>query len=86
MFQCGGSSGEQAATTEIQNLANRFRSEVEDTHGSPVSVYQAVSYTTQITAGTNYTILINVGNGDNYSLTVHEPIGGQPQFSDCVRA
>ena len=58
----GGFGEEIPADVEIQALADSIRSDVETQLGTSFSKYNVVSYTTQVVAGTNYDIKIEVDN------------------------
>ena len=59
----GGYGEEISADLEIQQLADSIRLDVETQLGTTFSKYNVVSYRTQVVAGTNYSITIEVDSG-----------------------
>mmetsp|Transcript_78260 Transcript_78260/g.153617 ORF Transcript_78260/g.153617 Transcript_78260/m.153617 type:complete len:99 (+) Transcript_78260:42-338(+) len=56
MATCGGFGGAKEATAEEQAILESVKGEVEAHLGKTFSVFQAISYTTQVVAGVNYII------------------------------
>ena len=82
---CGGHSGAKPADDNIQSIANNFRGELEGTLNTQFSEYVAESYTTQVVAGTNYTITVNIGGGKKIQLKVFQALpcnGGELQLTN----
>nr|XP_020455589.1 cystatin-B-like [Monopterus albus] len=62
---CGGLSASKPADEEIQKLCDSVKSLAEAKSGKNYGVFNAISYTSQIVAGTNYFVKVNIG-GDGY--------------------
>jgi cystatin-A/B len=77
----GGMKEPQPMTDEVREMVLSIRSEIEAKAGKNFSTFNPVSYATQVVAGVNYFVKIEVGNGEfihariyrdlNKNLTVH---------------
>ncbi|XP_059498749.1 cystatin-B-like [Stegostoma tigrinum] len=82
--QCivGGYDAVQAVTEEVQDLAQKVKLQVEKKVCRKFETYHAISYCSQVVAGTNLSIKIVVGPGDDYiHVDVYKPLpcsGEQP--------
>ncbi|XP_007112234.1 cystatin-A [Physeter macrocephalus] len=61
----GGLTEAQPATPEIQEMANTIKPQLEEKTNETYEEFEAVEYKTQVVAGMNYYIKIQVGN-DHY--------------------
>ncbi|XP_020781373.1 cystatin 14a, tandem duplicate 2 [Boleophthalmus pectinirostris] len=71
MMKCGGTSEVKPADQKIQDIADAVRSQVEEKAGKKYDSFQAKAYTTQVVAGTNYFIKIQVSDEDHVHVRVH---------------
>jgi len=83
MMMCGGLGEVKAADNDVQALIEKVREEAEKKAGKSFAQYKAVSYSSQVVAGTNYFIKVNVG-GEHVHLRVfvalpHE--GKEPELA-----
>ncbi|XP_019647791.1 PREDICTED: cystatin-B-like [Branchiostoma belcheri] len=74
----GGASGAQDATPEIQAICDEVKAEVEKQAGVKYRTFQAVSYRSQVVAGTNYFIKVDVGGEKYVHLTVFKGLPHNP--------
>ncbi|XP_055886054.1 cystatin-A-like [Biomphalaria glabrata] len=56
----GGLSELKVADEEVQNLINQVRDELESKVGKRFTIYEAVSFKTQVVSGANYLIKIKI--------------------------
>nr|AEF33385.1 cystatin B-like protein [Crassostrea ariakensis] len=86
-MKCGGLSDTKKADSEIQASIEEVREDVETNVGNKLDTYDAVSYKTQIVAGTNYFVKVNAG--DEYlHLRIFAPLpctGDPKELTDLQR-
>ncbi|XP_020379606.2 cystatin-B-like [Rhincodon typus] len=71
----GGTSGTAAVTAEIQAIVQSLKTEVAERLKRSLPIYHAISYRSQIVAGTNYFIKVVVGEADDYiHMRVFQPL------------
>ncbi|XP_017544230.1 cystatin-B-like [Pygocentrus nattereri] len=70
----GGTGSVQVATPEIQKICDEVKPQVEQKTGKKFRVFVAKSFTTQVVAGTNYFIKVDVGGNDYVHLRVFKPL------------
>eukprot|EP00756_Hemistasia_phaeocysticola_P047566 Hpha_TRINITY_DN2200_c0_g1::TRINITY_DN2200_c0_g1_i1::g.25510::m.25510/K13907/CSTA_B; cystatin-A/B len=91
MAKCGGTGDEQAATAEIQAIADAVKGAVQEKLGADTDLgpFKAVAFKTQVVAGTNYFIKIQTGGESFAHARVFKPLphaGDQPQLADAKKA
>ena len=70
----GGFGSARPADDKVKAIALEMKPKVEQALGATYTVFEAVSYTTQVVAGTNYKIKVKVGDGKYVHIKVHEPL------------
>ena len=70
----GGFGDVKEADENVKNLAKEMREQVEKELGETFSKFQAVLYTTQVVAGTNYLIKVYVGHKKYVHIKVYVPL------------
>ncbi|XP_053513797.1 cystatin-B-like [Artibeus jamaicensis] len=70
----GGCSETEPATAEIQAIADQVKSQLEEKENKKYTMFKAVEYQSQVVAGTNYFIKVQVGNNDFVHLRVYESL------------
>ncbi|KAM6475010.1 cystatin-B-like [Liasis olivaceus] len=69
---CGGASELKAATEETQQIIQEIKSQLEEKESRNFDIFEAVSYRTQVVAGTNYFIKVHVGNDEYVHVRVFQ--------------
>eukprot|EP00276_Gloeochaete_wittrockiana_P014727 CAMPEP_0184346588 /NCGR_PEP_ID=MMETSP1089-20130417/14823_1 /TAXON_ID=38269 ORGANISM="Gloeochaete wittrockiana, Strain SAG46.84" /NCGR_SAMPLE_ID=MMETSP1089 /ASSEMBLY_ACC=CAM_ASM_000445 /LENGTH=93 /DNA_ID=CAMNT_0026677317 /DNA_START=39 /DNA_END=320 /DNA_ORIENTATION=+ len=71
----GGLKEAQPADAVAQEVIDAIKADAENQVGRQFATYQAVSYATQVVAGTNYFVKVNTG--DNFvHLRVYKDLAG----------
>ena len=71
----GGFGEWRDSTDEIQSICDELRNDVETWMNSPPFIkYESVKYQSQVVAGTNYIIRIDVGEERHLEITVFESL------------
>ncbi|XP_050394051.2 cystatin-B [Patella vulgata] len=81
MSMPGGASGTKAADEEIQKLCDAIRDDLEKKAGRKFTDYTAKEYKSQVVAGTNYFVKIDVGNGQAIHARIYQPLPGQGELT-----
>lgn len=71
---CGGFTGAQPADDQVKNIANEIKPKLEAATNKKYGEFEAVSYKTQVVAGTNYVIKVKVGNNEFVHVKVFQPL------------
>ncbi|XP_055053924.1 cystatin-A-like [Paramisgurnus dabryanus] len=74
MAMPGGFGELKAATPQIQKICDQMKAGAEKAAGHKFAHFTAVCYKEQTVAGTNYLILVNVGDLKYGHLKVFKPI------------
>jgi len=87
MHKAGGYSEVKKATEEVQHICDQVKSQAEAKAGTTFNKFEAISYRSQVVAGTNYIIKIDVGDTPlNYvHLYVYQSlpsVGSAPVVND----
>ena len=70
----GAPSTAKDATEDIKAIAKGMKAEAEKALGETYSVFDAVKYTSQVVAGSNYNIKVHVGDGKYVHIKVFVPL------------
>ena len=73
-MMCGGFGNSRPADDTAKALALEMKPKVERTLGTTYTQFEAVQFTTQVVAGTNYKIKVKVGDGKYVHIKVHVPL------------
>nr|XP_045006991.1 cystatin-B-like [Jaculus jaculus] len=73
-MMCGGPSATKPATADTQEIADKVKSQLEEKENRKFSVFKAVSYRSQVVAGTNYFIKVDVGDDEFMHLRVFQSL------------
>ena len=80
----GGKGKPKDADANVKKLANDVKADAEKKLGTTFTVFDAVSYKTQVVSGTNYFIKVKVGDDKYVHLTVWKKLpahGGALELS-----
>ncbi|XP_069929217.1 cystatin-B [Oryctolagus cuniculus] len=61
-MMCGAPSPAQPATAETQDIADQVKAQLEEKENCKFDVFKAMSFKSQVVAGTNYFIKVHVGD------------------------
>ncbi|XP_028623791.1 cystatin-B [Grammomys surdaster] len=73
-MMCGGPSATKPATAETQEIADKVKSQLEEKENQKFNVFKAVSFKSQVVAGTNFFIKVDVGEDKYVHLRVFQPL------------
>ncbi|XP_052014561.1 cystatin-A-like [Apodemus sylvaticus] len=73
----GGLTKARPATEKIQEIADKVRPQLEKEINERYEKFEAVEYKTQVVAGVNFFIKVNVGNGSFTHIKVFQGLGGE---------
>jgi len=72
---CGGYGTDKEANSEIQAICDEMKGAVEEKLGQKFAdVFEAVSYQTQVVAGTNFMIKVHIGNNNHVNIVVYKTL------------
>ncbi|XP_046360713.2 cystatin-B-like [Haliotis rufescens] len=75
MSMVGGASAVKPATREVQELCNKVREALQNQAGRTFGVYTAISFRSQMVAGTNYFVKVQVDeNDEHFHLRIFVPL------------
>lgn len=76
----GGFGAKREMTESVKEITVGLKEEIFEAWGERTSVFEPVSYTSQVVAGTNYIVAIDVGKEDLVEVKIHRPLPhtGQP--------
>ena len=77
MSKLGGKGDTKDADANVKKLANDVKADVEKSLGTTFTVFDAVSYKTQVVAGTNFFVKVKVGDDKYVHLTVWKKLPAQ---------
>ncbi|XP_019601313.2 cystatin-B [Rhinolophus sinicus] len=73
-MMCGGCSSTKPATAEIQAVADKVKSQLEEKANKKYTLFKAVEYKSQLVAGMNYFIKVQVDNDNFVHIRVFESL------------
>ncbi|XP_061494089.1 cystatin-B-like [Rhineura floridana] len=79
-MMAGGISDAKPSTPDVQQLADQMKSHIEQKENKIYPVFNAVEFKTQVVAGTNYFIKVDIGQGKYMHLRVLKPL---PQMNEA---
>jgi len=71
---CGGQSGVKQADEEVNKICEEIKAAAGEKCGKQFETFTAISYKTQVVAGTNYFIKINVGGEEHIHVRVFQAL------------
>lgn len=71
---CGGIGEAKPADDDVKDILSQVKSQVEGKTNASYDCFEAVSYGTQVVAGTNYFIKVKVGEGKYIHVRVFRPL------------
>ena len=72
-MMCGGHSQSHPANAEVQEMLNHHKEHILAQLAIGHHDIKAISYTTQVVAGTNYKVLVEI-SGKHYSVTIFKSL------------
>jgi len=79
----GVKPGAQPVNDEVRNIANQVKGAIETKLGKTFDHYEPETFTTQVVAGVNYFIKINVGNGEYVHARVYKDLQGHISLNNA---
>ena len=74
MKKCGGFTDDRDADDKVKGIALGVKADVEKALGATYAKFDAVKFATQVVAGVNYKIKVDVGDGKYVHVKVHVPL------------
>lgn len=71
---CGGHSQDKPMDDEVTQMINSLRPQIESHMNRTFNQFEGQSYTTQVVAGTNYRVKIQVGENQFISVTIFKSL------------
>ncbi|XP_064206811.1 cystatin-B-like [Anguilla rostrata] len=71
---CGGAAPPKDATPEVQKICDEVKAQSEEKAGMKFNKFKAKTFTSQVVAGTNYFIKVEVDGNKYVHLCVHKPL------------
>ncbi|XP_069722587.1 cystatin-A-like [Phaenicophaeus curvirostris] len=81
----GGFTDPRPATPEIQEIANKVKPVLEKEENRTYATFNALEYKSQVVAGTNYCIKVQVSDDECVHLRVFQPLPVENQDPKLVR-
>ena len=82
----GGFGEAKNADDQVKNLVNKHKSDVEGKLNQKFDTFEAVSYKTQVVAGTNYLVKVNVGNDKYVHVKIYKKLPHEGEETQLLEA
>ncbi|XP_004443952.1 PREDICTED: stefin-C-like [Ceratotherium simum simum] len=82
---CGGFTNTQPAMPEIQAIADQVKPQLEEKEKKKFPIFKAVEFRSQVVAGTNYLIKVQVGDDDYVHIQVFKSLPHANRPLDLTR-
>lgn len=69
-MMCGGYSDAKPASDKVKEITAAKKAEIETQLGKTFDTFEAISYTTQVVAGTNADIKVHIGDNKYIHISV----------------
>ena len=73
-MMCGGFGGPRPADDEVKELVKSVKTQIEAKANAKYNVFEAVSFTTQVVAGTNFIVKVKVGSDQYIHVKIFRPL------------
>ncbi|XP_042854808.1 cystatin-B [Panthera tigris] len=73
-MMCGGPSATQPATAETQAIADQVKPQLEEQENKKYTIFKAVEFRSQVVAGTNYFIKVQVDDDEFVHIRVFQSL------------
>ncbi|KFP70579.1 PREDICTED: cystatin-A [Acanthisitta chloris] len=80
----GGLSDAEAATPEVQQIVSQVKPQFESKENKNCAMFKAIEYKTQLVAGVNYFIKVQVSDTDYVHLKVFQSLPHENQGPSLV--
>lgn len=74
MMMCGGFGQVNDADDSTRAMCNEVKTKIEAHLNAKYDTFEPIKYTTQVVAGTNYKIKVQVGDSDYIHIKIHKPL------------
>jgi len=71
---CGGVGSAKPVTDDVRSLCETLKSDLESRSGRTFSIFNPVEVASQVVAGTNYFVKIDVGEGEYVHVRIFQPL------------
>lgn len=71
---CGGFTQAKQPDDACREILSSVKAKVETNQNAKFTTFEAVEYTTQVVAGTNYRIKVDIGDGKFLNVKVFKPL------------
>ena len=71
---CGGFAADKPVTPEIQQLLDGLKTQIQSRLDASFSIFKALTYQSQVVAGTNYKIKVEVDDGKILEVVIFQPL------------
>ena len=82
----GGFGGAKNADNNVQALVDSHKSDVESKLNEKFDTFEAVSYKTQVVAGTNYLVKVKVGDNKYVHIKIWKRLPHEGETTELTEA